>query len=140
MKRVSEIILVLAFAVFTIGQVSAQDNTAAAGNNDQAKQTTIDKQGCGKFVDANQDGICDNKATHQGNAKGANFVDANSDGICDHHADGTSCKGNGNCCKDNCQHKQDCQKGQQGCCGQAKGTGAQHRSGCESQCKTPCKK
>jgi hypothetical protein len=128
MKRLSEIILTVAFATFMIGQVSGQDNTTPAAGNDAAKQTTVAKQECGKFVDANKDGICDNPCKHEGNEKGANFVDANGDGKCDHHADGSACMGTGNCNRENCQ------KGQQTGCGQSKGSCEKQKQGCQSQC------
>ena len=66
MKRVSEIILVMAFALFTIGQVAAQDNTAVATGTDGTKQTTAVKQDCSKFTDSNKDGVCDNFAARGG--------------------------------------------------------------------------
>jgi hypothetical protein len=121
MKRVTEIILVLAFALFTIGQVTAQDNTAAATGNDGTKKTAVVKQDCGKFTDSNKDGVCDNFAARGGNSKGANFVDSDKNGVCDHQSDGTSCKGN-------------CQNGQKNCCAQGKGAGMHHGSGCSGKC------
>ena len=40
--------------------------------------------GIGHFVDANGDGVCDNRGTGCGD-----YVDANGDGVCDNH--GTGC-------------------------------------------------
>ena len=136
MKRLSGIILMAAFMLFVIGQASAQNATTPSAD----KQET--KQNCGKFVDNNKDGVCDNYAAKNNDGKGANYVDANGDGICDHRADGTACKGNGNCCKQNCQNMQNCCKGPNNC-GQAKGAGMKHRHGCGNQCPgqtTPDKK
>jgi hypothetical protein len=133
MKRLSEIILTLAFATFMIGQVSGQDNTTPAAGSDAATQTTVAKQECGKFVDANKDGICDNPCANKGNEKGANFTDANGDGKCDHHAEGSACMGKESCSKENC-NKENCQKGQQNGCGQAKGSCDKQKQGCQSQC------
>jgi hypothetical protein len=128
MKRLSEIILTVAFATFMIGQVSGQDNTTPAAGNDAAKQTTVVKQECGKFVDANKDGICDNAGTQCKNAKGANFVDANGDGKCDNYASGSGGQGKGNCGSGNCQ------KGQQNCPGHSKESCGQQKQGCQGQC------
>jgi hypothetical protein len=134
MKRFSEIILTAALAAFMFGQVSAQENTTPASGNDQANHATVVKHDCGKFTDANNDGICDNAPAHTSDAKGASFVDANGDGICDHHADGTACQGKGNCNKENCQNNQNCQKGQHSGCGHANGTCEKQKQGCASQC------
>jgi hypothetical protein len=137
MKRLSGIILTVALTLFVIGQVSAQSTTATPAGDQETKQN------CGKFVDENKDGVCDNHAAKCNDGKSANFVDANGDGICDHHADGTACKGNGNCCKQDGQDKQNCCNGPKHCEGSGKGTGDQHRHGCENQCpghKSPDKK
>jgi hypothetical protein len=128
MKRATGIILVMAFALFTIGQVVAQDNTAAATDNDRTKQTAAVKQDCGKFTDSNKDGVCDNFAAKGGNSKGANFADADKNGVCDHQSDGTTCKGNSTGCKGDCQH------GQKNCCNQSKGAGMHHGNGCSGKC------
>lgn len=133
MKTLSGLILSVAISVLLIGQVSAQNVTSASTDDQTAKQTNSTTQNCGKFVDNNKDGVCDIKETRCVNNKGANFVDNNKDGICDNHADGNTCKGNGNCCKQNSQKNQNC----------SKGTGAQHRQGCGNQCPghtTPNKK
>lgn len=46
------------------------------------------------FVDANNDGICDNRPSGKQGVRGRNFVDANNDGICDNR--GSRNRGNGN--------------------------------------------
>jgi hypothetical protein len=137
MKRLTGIISMVALMMFMVGEVSAQEATTPSAGN------PVSKENCGKFVDDNNDGICDNHAAMAKDGKGANFVDANGDGICDHHADGTACKGNENCCKKDGQNMQNCCKGPQKCGGEAKGKCEQHRHGCENQCpghKTPEKK
>lgn len=118
MKNLKGIILTMALAGIFAGQVFAQAATPATPDDQTAKQTTTQVQACGKFVDNNNDGICDNReAKPCKEGKGANFVDANKDGICDHRADGNCSQNNQNCCK-----------GQGNCCG--KGMGKQHRHGC----------
>lgn len=48
--------------------------------------TTVRAMGqCVGFVDANGDGICDNRGT---NGQGAGYVDADGDGVCDNRAAG----------------------------------------------------
>lgn len=126
MKNLKGIILTMALSAIFTGQIFAQEAAAATSGDQTAKQTTTKVQSCGKFVDSNNDGICDNReAKPCKGVKGANFVDANGDGICDHRGDENSCKG-----------KQCCGKGKgNGCCkgqgnGCGKGMGHQHRHGC----------
>lgn len=58
------------------------------------------KTGCGHYyVDANGDGICDNRGISKkeclaNHKKGQNFVDKDGDGICDNRGNGNN-KGNG---------------------------------------------
>lgn len=94
-------------AIFT-GQVFAQAATPAASDDQTAKQTTTQVQTFGRFVDNNNDGICDNRGAMQfKGARRANFVDTNGDGICDYRAGSNFCrynqtgwKGRGNgCCR-----------------------------------------
>lgn len=40
------------------------------------------------FIDANNDGVCDNWSTRPANGRGRNFVDANNDGVCDRYSQG----------------------------------------------------
>lgn len=128
MKRLSKIFLTVVFAAFMIGQVSAQVSAGEAAGTDQAKQVTVANNNCGKFVDANKDGICDNAGTQCKNAKGSNFVDANGDGKCDNNANGTGCQGKGTCSCGNCQ------KGQQNGPGHEKGSCGQQKQGCAGHC------
>ncbi len=115
MKNFTKIILTAALAAFFTGQVLAQAETSAASDNQTAKQTTTQVPAPGKFIDNNNDGICDNRETMQvKGTKGRNFVDVNNDGICDHRGEGN--RGNGN---------PDCRKGQGN--GYSNGMGHQHR-------------
>lgn len=47
---------------------------------------------CAGFVDADGDGICDNRGTGTGGGNGAGYVDADGDGVCDNYGTGA---GNG---------------------------------------------
>jgi len=122
----SGFILATVFTVFIAGQSFGQSDST--GNKD-VKQVTAKNVNCGKFVDNNKNGVCDNFESRGVDGKGMNFVDANGDGICDHKADCTGpCKGNKNCCK-----------GNQTCCGKGpcegdKGMGNKHRKGCAGPC------
>ena len=65
--------LVMALSVGTV-QAFAQTN--------ETQQTNA--QNSGYFVDANEDGVCDNVGTGTGTGRNSGyFVDANEDGICD---------------------------------------------------------
>ena len=120
MKKVNGFILTAALTLFFAGQAFTQsaDNTSAAKETKQATTTTATT---GKFVDANNNGICDHFEARGKDGKCTNFVDANGDGICDHCAD----------CKGKCQ-------GNQNCCGKGKcdgkGMANQHRNGCGGPC------
>jgi len=98
MKNFTKIILTAALAVFFTGQLSAQNSSTKTSDNQATEQTTTQAQAFGKFIDSNNDGVCDNRETKQGNGvKGANFVDANGDGVCDHRGEGNRGNGNPNC-------------------------------------------
>jgi hypothetical protein len=131
MKNLKGIILTMALAAILSGQIFAQAVAPAASEDQTTKQPTTQVQACGKFVDNNNNGICDNCEALQGKgSKGADFVDANGDGICDHRVDGNCGKCDQGCCK-----------GQgNGCC---KGMGSQHKHGCGMSCgvqRDPVKK
>lgn len=117
MKNFTKFTLTIALAAFFTGQVLAQTATPAASVNQSADQTTTKVQAPGKFVDNNNDGVCDNRETKQNSGtKGRNFTDADGDGICDRREEGK--RGNGN---------PNCRRGQGNGCG--KGMGYQHRHG-----------
>jgi len=44
------------------------------------------------FVDADGDGVCDNQGTQSGKGTRANFVDADGDGVCDNTGSATATK------------------------------------------------
>ncbi|MEI6890123.1 MAG: hypothetical protein ACOYM0_12770 [Bacteroidales bacterium] len=113
-RRILPLGLLLVFAVYGYSQNSS---TAAVSKETQTTQTAAS---CGKFVDKNADGICDN---HQNKAQ---------------------CKGNGDCCgkgmqhgKGNCQGKQmqDCKKSCSG--GHAKAGCGTASAGCGKGNPTP---
>lgn len=79
-KRIVSILAAVMIA--SIGATSAFAASNGAGQN---------------FVDADHDGICDNRGTDQQsgtaqNAGGGNFVDADGDGICDHAGTEARCR------------------------------------------------
>jgi len=74
--------IIVAAAVLSIGTLSSM----AAGEQNRGGR-------CGQtFVDANGDGICDNRGS-----AGCGFVDANGDGICDNGNGTCSQNGKGAC-------------------------------------------
>lgn len=121
MKKVSGFIFTVAMMVLFTGQIIAQSATTASTDDKAVKQTATTTQTCGKFVDNNKDGICDNRTENcHKEGKEMNFTDANKDGVCDHKTDGTA---------GNCGHQ--CGKGNGSNCG--KGTGPKHH-GCTNHC------
>jgi hypothetical protein len=130
MKKIKGIMLMMALTAIFTGQLMAQ---AATGDEQTAKQSTTQTVTAGKFVDNNNNGVCDNHETMKGKAgKGSNFTDANGDGVCDRQADANCGKG-----------KQCCGKGQGQGNGCVKGSGQQQRNGCDGPChgqKNPGKK
>ena len=79
----------------------------------------------GKFVDNNNDGICDNHQAKMNGLKGCNFIDKNGDGICDNNPDCKG-KGNGNCCGTNCKKQG---QGKGNCYGSGCGNRYRHGQG-----------
>ncbi len=121
MKNFIKIIFSASLAAFLTGHVLAQTANPAASDDQTTKQTTVQTQTVGKFVDKNNNGICDNRETMQNNnAKGRNFVDANGDGICDRRGEGNLGKCN-----------PDCRRGRGNC--YCRGMGYQHRPGAGNQ-------
>lgn len=84
----TKIILIgaVVFLFFSL-KTNAQQTTNATQNT-----TTINKGV--KYVDKNNDGVCDNKQVKTKPNIGVNFVDKNKDGVCDNKQN----KGNGKCC------------------------------------------
>jgi hypothetical protein len=132
MKKLSGLILTALFMAFFAGQALAQ--TATTTKDDQpVKEATSATQNCGKFVDNDKNGVCDNYEKGGKDGKGANFVDANGDGVCDHNPD----------CMGKCNGQAGCCKGQQNSGQKPKEENCQHRHSCAGQCldqKSPEKK
>ncbi|MCX6241537.1 MAG: hypothetical protein NTX43_07030 [Bacteroidetes bacterium] len=82
-RKILPLGLLLVFAVYGYSQNSS---TAAVSKQTQTTQSTAS---CGKFVDKNADGICDN------------------------HKNNVQCKGNGTCCGKGRQHCQGTCQGKQ---------------------------
>ena len=101
MKTMKKLIL-LTMVLFVFALTSNNLKAQTQEKTDKATVKTEQSQATpGKFVDKNNNGICDNRETKMKSGKGVNFVDKNGDGICDNK--GTNCKrgggkGNGNCC------------------------------------------
>jgi len=123
MKNVLKFLFVATLAVFFLNTSFAQ-TTKKALSDKATTGTTVQ----GKFVDRNNDGICDNH-----DAKGktnccANFVDKDANGVCDNNAKKDYCYKNANgqghnkmnsagCGQGSCQGK-----GQGKCCPNKQGT------------------
>jgi hypothetical protein len=110
MKKLIFLTLVLFVFALTSNNLVAQTQKKTDKATVKTEQTQATP---GKFVDKNNNGICDNRETKMKTGKCANFVDKNGDGICDNK--GTNCKrgGYGNCCGK----------------GKGNGNGFQHRHG-----------
>jgi len=111
MKNLLRSLFVATLAVFFYNQGFAQ-TTEKSGSDNAASATAVQ---C-KFVDKNNDGICDNHELKGKSDKCDKFVDKDGNGICD------NCAGTGNCGKNaNCQGK--CNQQRQGCCGKGPANG-----------------
>jgi hypothetical protein len=111
MKNTGKVLLAAAIMMSVTLQLKAQSSDASA--NQASKQQNSVNTNPGKFVDKDNNGICDNFETRSGKGKGVNFVDKNGDGICDNRADASNKQGN------NCRNGQ----GNQHRHGQGKGCG-----------------
>jgi len=137
MKRLSGIILAVAFTTFFAMQGFTQNDAATQKQTDLSKTGQQKSAQGGNFVDKNKNGVCDNFEARGNSGHGRNFVDKNGDGKCDNCQSDCKGKGNGKCCGKgvgNCQNHSG--KGQ-GCCG--KGYGYQHRHGCSDMKQEPAK-
>ncbi len=88
--------ILLSVTSYSFAQSKDQDNSKSADNS-----TLVPAR---QFVDANNDGVCDNFANRPANGQGRNFVDKNNDGKCDNNPcnngknfRGQGRKGNGTC-------------------------------------------
>ncbi|HNY01642.1 MAG TPA: hypothetical protein PKG48_03590 [Bacteroidales bacterium] len=123
MKTASRIALTLLLLVIFAGTTFAQ--TSAAATPVKKAGTTMATQG--KFVDKNNNGICDNHESKTPGTPGKNFVDKNGDGKCDLCGSAGPCKGAGNCPGKGPGCAKSCGQGAgKGNCG---GAGYQHRNG-----------
>jgi hypothetical protein len=108
LKRVSVLMALAVFIAFQgFTQNAASKDAVKAGNTVQTASNPVP----GKFVDNNNDGICDNQQAKMKNGKCSQFVDKNGDGVCDNCTGKGQCKGKGNCCgmgKKNGQRKGNC--------------------------------
>lgn len=95
MKNLSKIFLASAITLILTMQANAQNNAQATQTAEKPKSANPVSS---NFVDKDNNGVCDNRTTRNGNGRGANFVDKNGDGVCDNRADaGNKCKnGQGN--------------------------------------------
>ena len=98
MKTIKRITVILAIMSFIGYQGFSQNSsTSNTQRNIQNKRSTM-KVVPGKFVDNNNDGVCDNFQARMKNGHGANFVDQNGDGICDNCVTVGYGRGKLNCC------------------------------------------
>lgn len=140
MKTIARIFSALMISTMFIGQMYAQTTTTTTSQETQ--KTTGATVTAGKFIDKNNNGVCDN---HEARVKDGKCVNKNA-----------NCgKGEKNCCgqgQGNCQGcgkgkcagtgTMNCQKAGKGNCtgqGSGNGNGCQHRHGCEKQSNQPKK-
>jgi hypothetical protein len=83
MKNIKKLILAAAITMSFAIQLHAQSANTATQT---AKKPNAVNTVSANFVDANNNGVCDNFESRQGKGRGGNFVDANNDGICDNRA------------------------------------------------------
>lgn len=76
--------LILTFALILSYQLNAQNTTSTVADTNNGKQQLPMRN----FVDANNDGICDNWSERPANGRGRHFVDTNNDGVCDRFTQG----------------------------------------------------
>ena len=84
MKNFGKVFLATTIMTIFAMQAQSQNNTAPVKQQDQKQKAAISARG--NFVDKNNDSICDNFESRQGQGRGRNFVDKNNDGICDNLA------------------------------------------------------
>ena len=114
-------------AVLTFMTVRGFSQSASSSADQKKDSSSVSVQG--KFIDKNNNGICDNFESRKVNPRGANFVDKDGDGVCDHRQNVAPGAGKGN---QNCRGKgygYHHGQGKGNCCGQ----GYRHRHGCQDQ-------
>ena len=105
MKTLTRITVVLTIMSFIAFQGFSQNTSTARSKKDSQNAQTKTNTAPGKFIDNNNDGVCDNYQTRMNNRHGANFVDKNGDGICDNRQSAAQRKGNPNGCGMGYQHR-----------------------------------
>ncbi|MCX6250900.1 MAG: hypothetical protein NTX61_09115 [Bacteroidetes bacterium] len=122
LKRITVLMAIMSFIVYQ----GFSQNAPVTGTQKNSKNTqTPANLTPGKFIDTNNDGVCDNYQARMKNGRGVNFVDKNGDGICDNRQNAGQGKGNPNGCGMGYQHRHG--RGQGNCCGG--GYGYQNRHG-----------
>lgn len=104
--------ILMAAMVLSVGATSAfaAGRGCGRGHGHGRNHVNVTASGAGgnytgacNFVDADNDGICDNCNTYHGNCPsgsgcGQNYVDADGDGVCDNYASGGQGQGRGRGC------------------------------------------
>ncbi len=95
MKSLVWISVVCAFVGLAASVALAQSDAPATTSAETSADTPAPNAGS-NYVDANGDGVCDNKGQGCGAKKECpNRVDANGDGVCDNKGQGCGAKGRG---------------------------------------------
>ena len=139
MKTASRIFLTFSLLAFFAGMTFGQMASTTSPAKTSTKAATAAP---GKFVDTNNNGICDKHEAKGANCQGKTFVDKNGDGKCDNCGSTGKCNGTG--CGQGQKQGNGCGKGQGNgnCCGNGQGKGngcsqGQSRHGCSNQGNTP---
>jgi hypothetical protein len=110
MKTILKVLFVSTLALFFLNQGYSQTAVKSGSDN-----TTTGTAVQGKFVDNNNNGVCDNHEMKGKANQCANFVDKDGNGICDNCPKNASTGQNANCQGN--QHGKNCANGQANCCG-----------------------
>lgn len=132
MKRIIIYSGLIILAILIAMPAIAQDQTSKEKTTKAVDAKASTNSLPGKFVDNNNDGICDYRQVNCKDVKCSKFTDKNGDGICDFHKNGKGCCLNPDCCRNCCgsaQQYSPAGKEQDYCCG--KGPGYRHRHGME---------
>jgi hypothetical protein len=105
MKALKGITIFFAILSLMANQGFSQNRSATTPQNGSLNSQTISNPVPGKFIDNNQDGVCDNRRARMKTGRGANFVDKNGDRICDNRATAARFQRNGNCCGQGFRHR-----------------------------------
>lgn len=130
MKTYLKVFFVATLTVFFFSQGYAQ-TTEKSASDKPATGTAV----MGKFVDANNNGICDNHEMKANANQCANFVDKDGNGICDNCPKNANGGQNANCQGN--QNGKNCVQGQANCCGRGSGAGRGQGRCCANQQATP---